>query len=397
MNGEIAIKCLPTSVNRLIGKRVRIGNRNRLVDFRTIKLVSFAVGLVAALLSLAVPSQAETWQGSNADDRQEIFTIAAVGDVMMGSTYPVDILPPDDGQRMFDGVTYEFQNSDLVLGNLEGVIADNVKPTKCKVPLQGGCFEFVMPSRYARHLKKAGFTVMNIANNHILDAGFAGAEATIETLLGAGIIPAGGGRVVSLQWRDKTLAVVGFSYKASPYAYSIQDIAQAEETIAALKGQNNLVIVSFHGGAEGKDALHIPRRNETYMGESRGDVVKFAHAVIDAGADMVVGHGPHVVRALELYRGKLIAYSLGNFLTFAVFNLKGPSGISVMLKARIDGKSGNFIDGKLVPLRLVDGGIPVIDPSAEAIDLMRSLTAADIKPPTIVIGPGGAVRPLHGK
>jgi poly-gamma-glutamate capsule biosynthesis protein CapA/YwtB (metallophosphatase superfamily) len=356
----------------------------------------FAIGMVAALLSMVSPSLSATRQGSKADDCREIFTVAAVGDLMMGSTYPVHILPPDDGQRIFDGVAHQFQYSDLVFGNLEGVLADDVKPTKCKVPLQDRCFEFTMPSRYARHLKKAGFTVMNIANNHILDAGLAGAETTIETLLGAGIAPAGGERIASLQWRDRTIVVVGFSYKASPYAYSILDITEAKEAIADLKGRYHLVIVSLHGGAEGKNALHIPRRNETYMKENRGDVVKFAHAAIDAGADMVIGHGPHVVRALELYRGKLIAYSLGNFLTFAVFNLKGPSGISVILKARIDGKTGNFIDGKLVPLRLVDGGIPVIDPSAEAVDLMRSLTAADIKPPTIVIDPEGMLRPLNG-
>jgi hypothetical protein len=364
---------------------------------RTMKHRWFAFALLFAILSAVVVPLSGTGQGTKLEDGPDFVTFSAVGDIMMGSTYPVDILPPDDGQNIFDGLADQLKTSHVVFGNLEGPLADNMKPSKCKVPLKAGCFEFVTPSRYVHHLKKAGFTAMNIANNHILDAGFTGAEKTIETLLGAGIAPAGGEKVAVLQVGKGTMAVAGFSFKASPYAYSILDIDRAKEVIAELKGRHRLVVVSFHGGAEGRNALHVTRRNEMFMGENRGDVVKFAHTAIDAGADMIVGHGPHVVRALELYKGRLIAYSLGNFLTFALFNVKGPSGISVILKARIDGETGNFIDGKLIPLRLADDGIPAIDPSAEAVDLIRNLTAADIRPQTIVIDPGGMIRPFTGQ
>ncbi len=323
------------------------------------------------------------------------LTIVAVGDIMMGTIYPVDILPPDDGKGIFKAIQGEFKDGDIVFGNLEGSLCDEAKPVKCKVPLSKNCFEFVMPTRYAGYLKEAGFSVLNIANNHILDAGFEGAESTITTLRNAGIQVTGGERIANLARHGKKIAIPGFSYKASPYACTILDIPGAQEIISRLKKDHDIVIVSFHGGAEGKHALHIPKGDETFLEENRGSVIKFARAVIDAGADMVIGHGPHVLRAMEVYKGKLIAYSLGNFLTYALFNLKGPNSLSVILRVRIDAATGSFLDGTLVPVHLVNGGIPEPDPTGESIRLIKELTATDIKPRSIVIEDNGVIRPLR--
>jgi poly-gamma-glutamate capsule biosynthesis protein CapA/YwtB (metallophosphatase superfamily) len=322
------------------------------------------------------------------------LTIVAVGDIMMGTIYPVDILPPDDGKDLFKAIQGEFQGGDIVFGNLEGSLCDEGKPVKCKIPSSKNCFEFVMPTRYSGYLKEAGFTVLNIANNHILDAGFEGAESTITNLHGVGIQVTGGETIAKLTKNGKKIAVPGFSYKASPYAYSMLDVSGAQKIVARLKKDHDIVIVSFHGGAEGKHALHIPRGDETFLEENRGNVTRFARAVIDAGADMVVGHGPHVLRAMEVYKGKLIAYSLGNFLTYALFNLKGPNCLSVILKARLDAATGNFLDGRLVPVRLANGGMPEIDFTDEAIRLIKDLTATDIKPRSIIIEDNGVIRPL---
>jgi hypothetical protein len=283
----------------------------------------------------------------------------------------------------------------VVFGNLEGSLFDEGKPIKCRVPLSGNCFEFIMPARYASHLKDAGFSVLNSANNHILDFGLEGAESTITTLRNAGIQVTGGETIAYLEKHGIKIAVTGFSYRASPCAYSILEIPEAKETVAGLKKSHDIVIVSFHGGAEGRHALHIPNRDETFLEENRGNVVKFAHAVIDAGADMVIGHGPHVLRAMEVYKGRLIVYSLGNFLTYGLFNLKGPNSLSVILKARIDATTGNFLDGRLVSVRLINGGIPEIDPSGEAIRLIKDFTATDIKPRSIVIEDSGVIRLLN--
>lgn len=332
---------------------------------------------------------------SRADtNHPKALTVVAVGDIMMGTTYPVNILPPDDGEGMFRAVGKEFQGTDMVFGNLEGVLCDEGQSVKCKVPLSGNCFEFLMPARYSSHLREAGFTVLNIANNHSLDFGLEGGECTVRNLQSAGIQATGGETIASFRKGDRRIAVVGFSYKPSPQAHSITDIQQAQQIVGELKKSHDIIIVSFHGGSEGKNALHIPHKEEIFLTENRGNVVAFSRAVIDAGADMVIGHGPHVLRAMEVYKGKLIAYSLGNFLTYALFNLKGPNSLSIIMKVRIDGATGNFLEGRLVPVHLTNGGIPEIDCSGEAINLMKKLTARDMKPQSIVIEDNGVIRPM---
>jgi hypothetical protein len=113
--------------------------------------------------------------------------------------------------------------------------------------------------------------------------------------------------------------------------------------------------------------------------------MKFSRSVIDAGADLVLGHGPHVLRALEVYKSKLIAYSLGNFLTYSMFNVKGPNGLSAILTIRMNTKNGEFADGTLVPLKLTKDGIPEIDPLAEATTLVKKLSRQDIKSRALII------------
>jgi hypothetical protein len=304
------------------------------------------------------------------------ITITAVGDIMMGTTYPVDVLPPDDGKGIFDGVKRELQG-DLVFGNLEGPLTDEGAPIKCSGKSSGRCFEFMTPTRYTAHLKEAGFNVVSLANNHSLDCGTAGIASTLNALNGSDIAGAGGESVALFRVGGKNLAVVAFSFAAHKYSHSILDIEEARKRVSALKQQYDLVIVSFHGGAEGAAAQRVRRGKETFLGEARGDVVGFSRAVIDAGADLVLGHGPHVLRAIEIYRQKLIAYSLGNFLTYGMFNLKGPSGVSVILRVNLDATTGNFAGGDVIPLKLLNGGIPSQDPQKEAITLLQGLIKTD--------------------
>lgn len=132
--------------------------------------------------------------------------------------------------------------------------------------------------------------------------------------------------------------------------------------IRSAKAHSDVVIVSFHGGAEGENALHVTGMKEMFAGENRGNVREFAHQAVEAGADLVIGHGPHVLRAMEVYRKKLIAYSLGNFLTYGMFNLKGPNGTGAILQVRIDSETGGFLSGRIVPTSLQQGGTPGIRP-----------------------------------
>jgi len=308
---------------------------------------------------------------------------------MMGSTYPCEKLPPADGERIFGNVKEAFKEADMVFGNLEGPLTDGGEPVK---PQKENYFSFRTPERYATLLKNAGFNVMNIANNHSSDFGPAGVENTLKSLRSAGIKTTGGARIALLIIRGKRVVVAGFSFSWPDHPYSINNVEKAAEIVATLKQKNDIVVVSFHGGSEGNSALHLSGKNEFLFGENRGNVTGFSRAVIDAGADMVIGHGPHVPRALEVYNNKLIIYSLGNFLTYGRFNIKGTSGLGMILKARMDDETGNFIDGEIVPVKLVDGGIPEPDRERKTIGLVQKLTKEDIKNGTIIIANSGKIR-----
>ncbi len=321
---------------------------------------------------------------------QEI-TVISVGDIMMGSTHPQEVLPPEDGKGIFDSVRSDLQG-DIVFGNLEGPLADGITPIKCAGRSGGNCFEFVTPTRYAKYLKSAGFSVMGIANNHTLDCGPTGIASTLAALTEAGISPAGGEAVARLRIKDKNVAVAAFSFKSHQYAYSILDPEEAARIVSSLKEQNDIVIVSFHGGKEGKTALRVRNEDEIFLGEARGNVMRFSRAVIDAGADLVLGHGPHVLRALDIYKGKLIVYSLGNFLTYGFFNLKGPNGVSMLLKVALDSKTGDFAGGRVIPVRLLNGGIPEPDPSGEGISMLQDLIRKDTARSGIMVDNNGLIR-----
>ncbi len=328
----------------------------------------------------------------------EPLRIAAVGDIMMGTTYPREDLPPEDGKGIFDGVEPLLKGHDIVFGNLEGPLIDGGKARKCKPGKSGKnlCFEFRMPTRYAGYLRDAGFNVANITNNHLFDFGEEGVNSTLKALGLVSVKPVGGEQVARFAVKGGMVAVVGFSFCAvPPYGYSILDIEGAKAVVASLKKEKNLVIVSFHGGAEGKQALRLPEEAEYFAGEARGDVARFSRSVIEAGADLVLGHGPHVPRALEIYRGKLIAYSLGNFCTYGTFNIRGPNGLSFILQASLDPETGDFLSGKIVPLRLENRGIPVLDEGKESVRLIRELTEKDGRSTSVLIADDGEVRPFQ--
>ena len=339
--------------------------------------------------------------GGAAPAAAETLAVTAVGDIMTGTTWPEDFLPPGDGAGMLDALEDELSSGDIVFGNLEGPMLEGGTPAKCakKKHAKGLCYEFRMAPRYAALLADAGFNVLNVANNHAGDFGPEGVESTVAVLDNAGIQAVGDGRIAVFEAGDRTIAVAGFSYTSeAPYSVLVPHLDRAREAIAALKSAFDVVIVSFHGGAEGKDALHVCDAVETFAKENRGNVVAFARAAVDAGADLVLGHGPHVPRAVELRRGKLIAYSLGNFLTYGGFNIRGPSGKSFILKVRLDLDTGDLVDGDIVPVELVGRGLPVPDPSGAAVRLVRELSAQDLGDAGAPIDEAGhiAARPPPG-
>ena len=148
------------------------------------------------------------------------------------------------------------------------------------------------------------------------------------------------------------------------------NVNRVKDVQAAIKRERaagaDVVIFSFHGGAEGSKSTACPRKTGACLGRKRGNVKALARAAVDAGADVVIGHGPHVLRAMELYKGKLIAYSLGNFCGYRAFSVRSIySRTSAILDIVID-EVGNFVRGKLVPLRLDQQARPRLDPEKHA-------------------------------
>ena len=152
----------------------------------------------------------------------------------------------------------------------------------------------------------------------------------------------------------------------------------------------DVVIISMHGGAEGKDHQHVVRGDEEYLGYNRGSVYHFAHRVVDAGADVVFGHGPHVTRAVELYRDRLICYSLGNFATYRRFNLSGPNGIAPIIKVNVDGE-GRFLQGEVVSIHQPGEGGPRIDPAGRALMRLKELSEYDFPDQDLVVDSDGVL------
>ncbi len=313
--------------------------------------------------------------------------LRAVGDVMLGTDFPAGHLPPDDGAHLLDDVAPWLEDADLTFANLEGPLCDSGKTTKCGSG--GNCYAFRSPTRYGAYVRDAGVDLASVANNHANDFGAACMAETTATLDGLGITWSGvPGTIGFTRSQGLTIALVAFH--TSPSSNHLNDLDGAVALVRTAAQRAHVVIVSFHGGAEGSKALHVPQGRETFYGEDRGDLRRFTHAVVDAGADVVLGHGPHVLRGMEIYRDRLIAYSLGNFATYGRFNLSGPLGIGGVLEVEVDGE-GRFVAGQLLPTRQEGRGVPVIDEGAAALDLVRTLSAEDFPETGVIVAQDGSL------
>lgn len=347
------------------------------MKFSTSSFLTIAMAFV--LLSCtsntaSVPKQIQI--DTPAVKKKDTLSIVAVGDIMIGSAYPdKSNLPPDDAVNSFKAVD-SLLKGDIVFGNLEGCFLNNGKSTKCKDPNSTSCFAFRMPERYAGVIQKAGFNLLSIANNHVGDFGLKGRTRTVALLDSLNIHYAGLQSHPFSIFEKDSLKYAFCAFAPNENTLSINEVDSAIQLVKDLKEQVDIVIVSFHGGAEGAKFEHVPKRKEIFYQENRGDVYAFAHAVIDAGADVVLGHGPHVTRAVEVYKNKFIAYSLGNFCTYGMFSLKGPNGVAPLLQLKINSK-GDFLFADIVSVKQDKINRLSLDPNHGAFNKIKSLTNTD--------------------
>lgn len=303
------------------------------------------------------------------------FTIIGVGDIMLGSNYPNNSLLPNS--NILKNTENILKDATITVGNLEGTLFDSGgSPKSCSNPAV--CYVFRTPSNYGVYLKEAGFDYLSIGNNHSNDFGEKGIIETAKNLDSLGIKYAG--IKDKFEWAiiEKDGTKFGFiSFSPNSKTVKLNDYEYTKKLVTEVKSKVDILIVMFHGGAEGNKAQHITKNDEIFYGENRGNVFKFAHFVIDHGADIVFGQGPHVTRAIELYKEKFISYSAGNFATYGNFNLKGPSGIAPIFKITID-NNGNFIKGNIISTKQIKGeNGPFIDKNNSATKKIIELNNSD--------------------
>ena len=305
------------------------------------------------------------------------ISIIGVGDIMLGTNYPSskspNYLPVNKGKNLLKKVNHILRDADLTFGNLEGTILNKGATIKnCKI-----CYAFRMPEYLVDNLLTAGFDVVSIANNHVRDFGQKGINNTMRVLEENNIYAAGIKDKLESATFEKNGVKYGFAaFSPNIGTVDITDIPYAKKIVRQLAETSDIIIVSFHGGAEGRTYQHVPRKTEYIYGENRGNVHKFSHAVIDAGADIVFGHGPHVTRAVEVYKDRFIAYSLGNFCTYGRFNLRGATGIAPIIKVNVN-QEGEFQNAQITPIVQIRYKDVRIDKKKRAINSIRKLTRED--------------------
>ncbi len=243
----------------------------------------------------------------------------------------------------FDQVRVLLRKHDIVFGNLEsGIANDTSHPFFPNKP-----YNFAASPIAATALKEAGFTILSLANNHMLDFGPNEPAVTRSLLQKQGLFPFGAGKDISEARQPVILTRNGvrFGFLGYGVAHSRAVYAQRSQAgiapismndirkdILALRGQADVLIVSLHWGMEYENTPSKKQREE-------------AHQIIDWGADLIIGHHPHVMQGIEIYKNRLIAYSLGNF----VFDQKGNgTDRSFILACRFRGKSLYSVE--IIPL-----------------------------------------------
>ncbi|MBA3659153.1 MAG: CapA family protein, partial [Gemmatimonadales bacterium] len=306
-------------------------------------------------------------------------TMSFVGDINLGTSTLADGVPEDGGRSLLRGARSALA-ADLVVGNFEGVLADAGESEKCvRARRPGRCFAFRTPVSLALRLAEAGFTHLNLANNHANDYGSFGRWSSQSALAWLGLRTYGplGDIAIDTVRREQGTTIVGLiGFTTYPHSYDLLDLARSAAVVDSIRPLVDLLIVTFHGGAEGVSAVHVAAAAESLGTEPRGDLRAWARTVINAGADVVVGHGPHVLRGIEFYNGRPIVYSLGNFLTYRGFSLTGPLGITGVLRLRF-APDRTLASAQLVPMVQEPQRGPRPDPARHAIALVRRLSGED--------------------
>lgn len=343
-----------------------------------------ALAVVCALAGMLEGAGRETAAAAELPAGRPV-TIAWGGDTTLGSSFGV---PGDNGFAALAGVARLLRAADLSAVNAEGTFGSGGS-SKCGATPSSTCFAFQAPAKNAGALRRAGVDVANLANNHAFDFGATGMGQTVRALRTRKVQVTGRpGEIAILAVPGARVAFVGFA----SYAWSapLNDHARVRALCREASARANVVVAFFHGGAEGSDRTHTPRGNEHYLGEDRGDLRTFARAAIDGGADLVLGSGPHVLRGMERYHKRLIAYSLGNLAGYKNFATGGVLSRSGIVRVTLSSR-GELIAGRFESLELNGDGVPHVDASGAAGKMVSALSREDFGASAVTVADDGTL------
>lgn len=271
-------------------------------------------------------------------------------------------------------------DADVLLLNVETAIGGGPFTPKCGRASKN-CFAFRGDPDAApalRSLAAPGTVVVgNVANNHARDAGNENVRTTIAHLARAGILATGDDTLATpvILPDGTTIGILGFY--TSTETPDVRDISAVRRHVQRAVEMYGTVIVTAHMGAEGVGAQRTRDATEYFLESriDRGNPVAFARAALDAGAALVIGHGPHVLRAVEWRDDRLVLYSLGNLATYGPFNLLEPMNRGAIACVDLSGRQ--VVGAELRPTVQLAPGIVKSDPSARALKLMDSLSVLD--------------------
>ncbi|RZT93207.1 capsule synthesis protein PGA_cap [Ancylomarina subtilis] len=327
-------------------------------------------------------------------DNEKLVSIIGVGDIMLGTNFPYPkYLPPQNGDNLMKSLYPYLRNATISFGNLEGAFSDTLAVTK-RCQDTANCYAFRSPDFLFKHIVDAGFDVLSMANNHSGDLGVAGRLNTIEQIEKAGLSHVG-----LLEYPSIVIERDGIKFGFCAFApikgtCDINDLKEAERIVSSLNDRCDITVVSFHGGAEGSKYEHLTREREIFLGEDRGNVYEFARKMIDAGADVILGHGPHVLRAVDLYKDRFIIYSLGNFCTYSRMKVSGINGLAPILKV-FTNKKGEFKKAEVISCKQIKGLGTRIDKLNKSALKLKELTQTDIPEAKLKISENGLITPIQ--
>lgn len=379
------------------------------------RFLSGAPLVMAALLAATSASAQDTASvaapaPADSAARPEGARICAGGDVTLGTNLDttwvhtaaarlgrrVAALPSPDS--LLAPLRPLLEDADVVLLNVESAIGEGPPERRKCAPGSTACFAFRSPVSAAgalRRVREGGEVVGNVANNHARDAGLGGWRTTQRHLRAAGVHVTGADTVATLVETPAgdTVAFLGYSAWIGP---DVNDVASMRRHVRRAAARWPHVVVTMHAGAEGVSAQRTPNAVEVAFGERRGNSVAFARAAIEAGADVVFGHGPHVMRAAEWYGGGLAFYSLGNLVTYGPFSFGEPLNRGALACVVLD--ADGVASAELRSTRQTAPGRVAPDPTGRAARLVETLSRLDFPASAPRVADSGTLgRPTAGE